>query len=113
MLTVKAIFENFKNNNLKSAILSIGLHSIIFIIYSIIYYVERKNFFKINNINYSKNGNSSNDKDYKVNTYIDSLYFSAVTHSTLGYGDIYPLSQAGKFTVFTHVCFIIILYAIF
>ena len=31
--------------------------------------------------------------------FFDRLYFSAITGSTLGYGDIYPVSNISKFLV--------------
>ena len=32
----------------------------------------------------------------KINTFTDAIYFSIVTLSTVGYGDIVPISQAGR-----------------
>lgn len=32
--------------------------------------------------------------------FFDRIYFSAITGSTLGYGDIYPISNTAKFLVF-------------
>jgi hypothetical protein len=33
---------------------------------------------------------------------IDALYFSFITHSTLGYGDIVPISQGMRFITILH-----------
>ena len=35
-------------------------------------------------------------------TFQDALYFSAVTHTTLGYGDIYPETAAARTLCSTH-----------
>lgn len=38
-------------------------------------------------------------------TYLDSLYFSAVTATTVGYGDFVPITAPGKvFTIFFAFC---------
>jgi len=38
-------------------------------------------------------------------TYLDSLYFSAVTATTVGYGDFSPVTSPGKvFTIFFAFC---------
>lgn len=40
-----------------------------------------------------------------INSYIDSLYFSVITFSTLGYGDILPTNSLGKIVVMLEVFF--------
>lgn len=42
--------------------------------------------------------NSSRDipKKYSLDRFLNMLYFSSTTHSTIGYGDIYPVSKKSK-----------------
>ncbi|OPX85795.1 MAG: voltage-gated potassium channel [Pelotomaculum sp. PtaB.Bin104] len=39
----------------------------------------------------------------KESNFIDFLYFSVVTFTTTGYGDIYPLDTIARFFVFTEI----------
>ena len=39
---------------------------------------------------------------------IDSIYFSVVVHSTLGFGDITPKKKIGKLAVMSHTIMVII-----
>lgn len=38
-----------------------------------------------------------------LNSFSDAIYFSIITYSTVGYGDIYPLTEAAKFFVISMV----------
>lgn len=49
-------------------------------------------YYKLNDIHFSK----------KMNI-IDSIYYSTITQSTIGYGDIYPISNIGKCIVIIHI----------
>jgi voltage-gated potassium channel len=43
----------------------------------------------------------------KYLSFIDSLYLSFITHCTLGYGDIVPVSDSMKITIIFHTLFMI------
>ena len=42
-------------------------------------------------------------------SFVNALYFSLVTQSTLGYGDIYPISNVSKIVVMVHVFIMLII----
>lgn len=50
------------------------------------------NFFTLNNYVYNKNG-------LNVYNYFDRLYFSIITQTTIGFGDIYPATRELRFIV--------------
>jgi len=50
---------------------------------------------------------SSNFNNVKHLTLIDSIYFSFITHSTLGYGDISVKSSLMRCIVIIHILFMI------
>lgn len=50
---------------------------------------------------FRENFNMPNDKTGK--SWTDVLYFTAVTHSSTGYGDIYPLTKRARALVTLHV----------
>ena len=72
---------------------------LLLIAFSLIYYImfvyNKKNHFFI--------------PEYESHSYINALYFSLVTQSTLGYGDIYPTSNLSKSIVMIHVFIMLIL----
>lgn len=60
----------------------LSIQTLIIIIFSIIYYfLGENNFYNMNN------------------SYLDSIYFSLVTSTTVGYGDIVPRTDLAKFVV--------------
>ena len=42
---------------------------------------------------------------------MDSIYFSVISHTTVGYGDIYPTTNTSKFFVLCHICLVFSLIA--
>ena len=54
------------------------------------------------------NDNFSFTKDQEKLTFIDALYFSMVTQTTLGYGDISPKSEIMRSISFIHLALLII-----
>lgn len=52
-----------------------------------------------------------------LNNYVDAIYFSMITSATIGYGDIYPVTQAGKLIVMgqalTSLAFLVLFFNFF
>jgi hypothetical protein len=48
------------------------------------------------------------DKSYNLTSSLDVAYFTIVTQSTIGYGDILPRSQTAKFIMIVHMAVTII-----
>lgn len=46
-------------------------------------------------------------------TFMDALYFATTTHTTLGFGDIHPVSTSGRLFTMAHGLLIFISLAIF
>lgn len=57
------------------------------LLYRILVYINPQAFFGI----------------YQGDTIIDFLYFSVITFTTTGHGDIYPLTSLGRFLVSTEI----------
>lgn len=53
----------------------------------------------------------SNPENHK--TYIDTLYLTFVTHSTLGYGDIYPTTVYSKICVIIQLFIVLMTYSLY
>ena len=70
-------------------VIFIVLYSVTIIFFSIVYYLLPDSYFHIPNI---KPGNTEL-------TYTDSFYFSVVTISSLGFGEIFPISSESKLLV--------------
>lgn len=68
----------------------IVLFILAFTVYAFLYNCDKKHF--------------SNAKDY-----YDMVYFTCITHSTVGYGDIVPTSTMAKMAVSLHVLLVILI----
>jgi hypothetical protein len=53
-------------------------------------------FFIYSTINYSLGKKNLFNHDYDEITYIDSMYFTTITLTSIGYGDITPRTQKAK-----------------
>jgi len=81
------------------------VHLSILLIFSFIYHYNKELF--IGHINEDsdiaiKNKNKVFD-NLSDNKYINSLYFSAVVHTTTGFGRMYPVNTKAKIIVFLHI----------
>lgn len=74
----------------------ISFYALSILVYGLLYYT----FIGADNFHFS--GRSVKDKTESEKLY-DLVYFSAITQSTVGYGDVYPTSPAGKFLVMTQL----------
>ena len=86
----------------KKFFVKIGVYGLSVLAYGILYYA----IIGPENFHFSSKLNTSDT----ANLY-DLVYFSAITQSTVGYGDVYPRTAAGKFFVMTQllVPFLVIL----
>lgn len=66
------------------------LNLIIYLLFTIIYLQNKNNF---------------NKKQLSNN---DIIYYSLVTHTTVGYGDIYPVTNQGKYITSLHILIVFI-----
>ena len=57
----------------------------------------------------SKNGSFNTNNDKNELDWLDAIYFSLMTHSTVGYGDISPKNRTSKICVMIQVILVIIL----
>jgi len=65
-------------------------HAIIIIVFAMIY----KYIYNLENKSFS---------NMKKMTWFDSVYYSTITHSTVGFGDVYPQTRMSKLACMTHV----------
>ena len=105
MLFVSQIFK--KTSLSSTSLISVLTHIIVLIIFFMIYRysLKKEDFFDLpeQNIEFDKfNFNDTN-----------IFYFTLVTHTTLGYGDLVPISKKGKRLVSFHMFIILILVAFF
>ena len=81
------------------------VHFLVLLIFSFIYHYNKELFI----------GHVIEDSDIKIksktkvfdnlsdNKYINSLYFSAIVHTTTGFGRMYPVNTKAKIIVFLHI----------
>ena len=89
------------------------IHFYIIFFYAIIYFIcftYFKDGFNITNNSLVDKSNDKNKNNYS-NNIINSIYYSFVTQSTIGYGDIYPIKWWSKLIVITQI--ILVLTAVF
>ena len=80
--------------------------SIILFVFSIIYWLlGTEHNFKFSNINSNSNSNSTNQKHL---SYIDALYFTIGTHTTVGFGDITASSECVRSIVIIQLIILIL-----
>lgn len=84
------------NEKIKTAVLVLITIIIIYtILYTTLFYIDKNNF-------------------RGAHTFVDVLYFTITTQTTVGYGDITPKSQLAKFAVIcqclTSLLFVLYLY---
>ena len=78
-------------------------HIYIIIIYSIIYFL----CFTFTKDGFHINRTEEDLKNKNFNNIINSMYFSTITQSTMGYGDIYPRMWWSKLLVVSQTLLII------
>ena len=42
-------------------------------------------------------------------TLFDSIYYSAITHTTVGFGDVYPMTKTSKIACMVHVLLVFLI----
>jgi hypothetical protein len=81
------------------------VHFSILFIFSLIYHYNKELF--IGHINENSDNNIQDKSkvfdNLSDNGYINSLYFSAVVHTTTGFGRIYPVNIKAKIVVILHI----------
>ena len=82
--------------------------SIILFVFSIIYWLlGTEHNFKFSNINSNINSNSNNTNQKHL-SYIDALYFTIGTHTTVGFGDITASSECVRSIVIIQLIILIL-----
>jgi len=91
--TIRYLLHRFLGNAIAKFLL-FGI-IILFTFSSAIYYIEKDHvkYIKNGSMEEVDNANSSN-----IRTFRDSLWWTFVTSTTVGYGDYYPVSTAGRIT---------------
>ena len=74
-------------------------HALLLAFFTTLYYTAPGGFESHFNVPQLKN---VSDKDQKARLN-DVLYYSLVTHASVGYGDIYPLTREARWVVGSHI----------
>lgn len=78
----------------------VQVNGLLFITFFFIYWV----LFKLD-----KEEHFTFDKTYNMTSFVDVMYFTITTQSTIGYGDISPRSKVAKIIMMIHIAATIIL----
>ena len=91
--TIQNIASSFWSNRILSAVLKgVTIYLLFTIVFGFMYFLFDSLDFK----------SATGDKPVR---FLDYIYFSAVTFTTIGYGDIVPKDGAGQIIVFIESCF--------
>ena len=114
-INIKSLFETMDPERKRILKKGILINLVIWITFSIIYtfsmYVAIKKDKNSDSEDVSWSG--TEDMIYGIEEFnlftalTRGMYFSTITHSTVGYGDVYPKKWWGKFVVCTHVFIVI------
>ena len=115
------ISKLFKKHTLSlTSFLSLGSHIFVLILFFIIYksVLNKEDFFDIpDEIKPNPEDYNFQSLKYKYKTFefnnLNIFYFTIVTHTTLGYGDLVPKSPRGKRLVSFHMVIVLLLVAFF
>jgi hypothetical protein len=88
--------------NLKGFILAHLIIVLFFAVFYYIIYITQTSAFEYKNAQHN----------YKQLSFFDFIYFSLITHATVGYGDIVPSNVLSKIITMAHIIIVIILYVI-
>lgn len=94
-----AVLWKFENNFARSAI---TYHASILAFFITLYYFIPDGFRAHFVVPQLKNVKEDDAKGQRV-TFGDVVYYSCITHATVGYGDIYPATRGARAIVATHV----------
>ena len=85
---------NDMNKSLKKNILTVVLHIAILGVFAIVYSII---------------GDASDWSTGKKLSWIDAIHFSITTHTTVGYGDIYPIKGTPRWVTHIHMLLVFFL----
>jgi len=81
------------------------VHLSVLLIFSFIYHYNKELFIGhvVEDSDISIKSKNQVFNNLSDNKYINSLYFSAVVHTTTGFGRMYPVNTKAKIIVFLHI----------
>ena len=99
MFHILNISNTLKNKSFKYTLFKICIHIFVILLFTIINYVMK-------NEHYRDGSHDGFDTNLNFN---DIFYYTIITHSAVGYGDIVPYTKKGRMITTIHVFILIIL----